>query len=431
MIKPRLNWIVPAALGVVIVAAVGVAVLNRVRTTDVRIAVSEAGSIGYRAAEKLDQILQREQSGVRLQLVPTTGATTNMDLLDRGEVSLAVVQADLPPAADARLLAHLVPQLYHLIVPVNSLVGTPADLVGLRVGTLPEGSGAFRALQVILDHYAIEQQHLAVLRSEPFDVLIAAFEAGELDAVFLSDIVGAERPTRLLAPGAARLVPIDQVAAMRLKRPALTEAIISRGTYDASPALPPEDLPTVAVQTQLVADADLPAPVVYAIASALFDHRHEFATVNPQATGLSAPEAGAPTGIALHAGAERYLARDEPSMIEANPDFFALILTLITLGGSSAFAIRTMLTRSQKNRADQHNREIMALLERSRNLRDLAALAAAEAQLYEILNQVIDDIDHDRIDPESVESFKLAWNPAIESIRHRQMLARQTQEPVA
>ncbi|MEN9228767.1 MAG: hypothetical protein Q6K26_03520 [Gloeomargarita sp. SZTDM-1c_bins_89] len=44
-------------------------------------------------------------------------------------------------------------------------------------------------------------------------------------------------------------MPIDQAAAIRIFHPATEPNVIPRGTYKASPPVPPQDLPTVGVRS--------------------------------------------------------------------------------------------------------------------------------------------------------------------------------------
>jgi hypothetical protein len=53
---------------------------------------------------------------------------------------------------------------------------------------------------------------------------------------------------------------------------------------------------------------------------------------------------------------------------------------------------------------------------------DRERLAQVERRLFDMFKNFVDDMDHDRLDGDAAESFMLAWNQAIQSVRHRQLL---------
>lgn len=117
-----------------------------------------------------------------------------------------------------------------------------------------------------------------------------------------------------------------------------------------------------------------------------------------------------------------YYERDKPGFLEANPDYIALIITLITMAASGFMTVRSMLSKRQKKRADAYNEEIVALMEIVQDSNDLQQLARAERRLFDMFKNFVEDMDNDRLDNEAAESFMLAWNQAIQAVRHREVL---------
>lgn len=96
---------------------------------------------------------------------------------------------------------------------------------------------------------------------------------------------------------------------------------------------------------------------------------------------------------------------------------------------SGLWQLRLWLEGRQKNRADSYNLEILALLEQVLKTDDLKELDKIRQQLFEILRQVVVDLDTDRISPESFQSFTFPWEMAISALRHREMILMQQHQP--
>jgi GTP cyclohydrolase I len=92
------------------------------------------------------------------------------------------------------------------------------------------------------------------------------------------------------------------------------------------------------------------------------------------------------------------------------------------MAGSIFLAMRARIASLQKNRADQYNQEIVDLMENVRASSDREKLDEAENRLFKMFEQVIQDIDKDRITADSLGSFTLSWNQAIETVRHRRIV---------
>jgi uncharacterized protein len=422
MMNSKLVRVILAALVAIAVAAGGYVYYDRTQVHTVRIGTSGPGNISYTFSEALANVASRETKQLRLTFVETKGSAENMQLLQEGKIDLAVVQNDTPAAPQARMVASLYPQLFHLIVPVDSPIQSVADLKGKRVGTPAAGGSSYAAFMILIGHYDLGPEDFAAFKNLSSGELVDGLLKGELDAVFGADAMGEERPTKLVGSGFARLVPVDQGDAMRLTMPYIESLTIPKGAYKANPPLPAEDLLTVGIQVSLVAHKDLKPGVVQEITRLLFDHRLELAKAAPQLTALKSPHESATVTIAVHEGAMAYYERDKPGFLEANVDIIGLLITLITMAASGVLAVRSMLSQRQKKRADQYNEEIVALMDLVQGSADAEQLAKAERRLFDLFKDFVDDMDHDRISNDSAESFMLAWNQAIQSVRHRQLL---------
>lgn len=410
------------AMVVLLAMGGGYVYYDQQRVQVLRIGTSGAGNVSYTVSQALAKVAAREYPRLRLEIVETKGAVENMRLLHEGKVDLAFAQSDIPAVPEARLVAHVHPQLFHLIVRSDSTIRSVADLKGKRVGTPGKGGGSYNAFVVLMKHFDLVPEDFASFRNVSSSVLVKDLLGGELDAVFGSDAYGEERPRQLLGSGRTRLVPIDQAAAMRLTLPYIIAQTIPKGAYKANPPIPGNNLDTVAIQSSLLAHRDVDTALVHELTRLLFDYRLELIAAAPQLTALKSPLEGGAEGMAIHDGARAFYDRDKPSFIEANTDYIALLMTLLTMGGSGLLAMRSRLNQAKKKRGDQYNQEIVTLMELVQNSDDLAQLATAERKLLAMFRQVVDAKDQGELESDSLEQFVLTWNQALQAVRHRQLV---------
>lgn len=418
----RLFWLF---IAIVVVLCGAYLYHDRTHTHTFTIATSKKSSVSYHFGETLARVLQREYPQIKFQVLETKGSVENMRMLHEGKVDFAIVQDDVASVPEARLLATLYPQLFHLVVPVDSTIHDVSDLKGKRVGTSSVGGSSYESFLALIARYEINTGDFSSFQPLSSSDLVKAYAKGELDAVFTSDTIGEERPAKLLSNGHSRLVAIDQAAAMHLASPYIEAAVIPKGAYKANPAIPAEDLGTVAIQTSLLANKDVDKQVVRTITQLIFDHQLELSEVLPPLINMRSPLESGAVKMAVHDGALEYYERNKPNFLQENSDYVALLLTFFTMGISAFLTLRATLKRRKKVNADHYSREIIAALEHAQASTELDELDNQETLLLEMFKRVVDDLHQKRLDEESVEIFMLTWSQAIESVRHKQLLLKQ------
>jgi hypothetical protein len=183
----------------------------------------------------------------------------------------------------------------------------------------------------------------------------------------------------------------------------------------------------VAVNALLVAHEDLPAKVVNALTSTLHQHRNELVAIYPRAAMIRLDTSG-DLGLPLHPGAEAFYRQGEPEFLVEYAEPMALLLSVTVLGASGLLQLRSWLLGKQKNRADSYNLEILALIDAIGQVQSLEELSALRKTLFDILKQVVIDLDVDRITSESFESFTFPWEIANNAIRHQEAVLQNRQE---
>ncbi len=269
-----------------------------------QIATAIKGGLYHEFSIVLADLLE-ERSGSVVDLRETMGSLENGHLLLEREVDLAILQAtalqrheDLS-LSDLAVLAPLYPEVVQVIVRNELNVDSITGLVGHNVSIGPENSGMRESAKHLLSHYRIDVDEVG--RTDAY------FMELETDPTIDAAIVttGLDNPdlNRLLATERYRLLPIRDASAIDLRNPFFHPFTVPRGYFHERPALPPDDLQTIATTAVLAAHQDCSSLLVAETLGALYatDLRPRFPHL------LAKREALASAPVPVHAAARSYL----------------------------------------------------------------------------------------------------------------------------
>jgi len=378
----------------------------------------------YAFGQAIAQVTQKHAPNIQVTIVTSAGSAQNMDDVNTGAADLGLVQSDTPVQPSARAVAQLYPEMFHLIARETANIETMRDLRGKRVALMPKGSGSYELFWPLARHYGLSKQDFEA-RPGTADEGHAALLAGEVDALFR--IIGLGNPSvaDLFEDEQLALVGIAQLGALQLNQPYLESTVIPQGSYSGSQPTPPTDLPVIAVSALLIANENVDPDIVKTITKVLYEHRNELVTITPRAASIQSPERSQNLGFPLHPGARAYYAQDNPSFFVKYAEAMGFLLSLSLLLVSSFWQFRQWLIGRQKNRADDYNLEILALIEQVEHAETLEQLQELRSQLFSILRQVVIDLDIDKISPESFQSFTFPWEVAMTTLHHQEMVLHQ------
>ena len=386
------------------------------------IAAGPADGDAFRLARAIAEVVHRYNAGIKIVVLETRGSNQDMELLGTGRVQLAAVQADTRAAPAARLIAPLFPDALQLVVRDDAGIESVADLRGHKIALPPRGGGQYDTYWFLAEHYDLDSDDFVAL---PMDTEAGNFAmtVGAVDAVFRVRAPGNKSIQSLIANTPTHLVPIDQAAAMQLKRPALEPGTIPKGSYRGFPPLPEEDLPTAAVQRLLIAGADVDDQIVNTITSTLFERRRDLLGITPLAGFISTPDQARGTFLPLHPGAQRYYDREKPSFIQENAEPIALLFSFIVIVGSGLFRLAS---QRRKGRLDDYNRQLLVVWKEAATTEDQAQLLRQREELMGVLGRVVDDAEEGRITAEGFNIFSFTWEAVYESTRDKLLIGRRS-----
>jgi len=396
---------------VALVAVAGImayAALTAPLSIKLRLGADQINSEPYEMGTAIAHVISRTYPGIKIEVVSTGGSSENMNLLTSGDLDLALVQAEVISRENVSLLAVLYHDLFQLLVRDDSGIQTLKDLEGKRIALPPVTSGQYRAFWFLANHYGLAPERIVAI---PMNTYMAdeALVQGQIDAIFR--VRGPRNSSIRVLFGRTnlRFIPIDQGAALHLRQPAYSPAFIPKGSYRGDPATPAEKLPTVAVDRMLVARDDVPEDVARAITSVLFEKRRDLALRTPLAALIRQPDLRQGTMLPVHEGALSYFDREKPSFLEEKAEFLALVLSLIVVVTSLAFAFARRFYERQKGRIEDYSVELLELEKSSKAAKSIPDLDVYKLRLTEILAEAVDDMRQRRINAEGLQLFSFVW----------------------
>jgi TRAP transporter TAXI family solute receptor len=298
--------LVLAAIGALVFAALSLYLSRREDRMAILLA---AGDARGRRAEIAQALANEARShGLDVTVVESEGSEDSREMVERREVDVALVQGGLDGNDDVREVAPLVLESLHLLVRGDSDVWTLEDLRGQRVMLAPPRSGT-RSLSLSLTELAgLHPGHDYTEVPMTYAELDAASDAELPDAIFHISTLPSPNARRLLIGRGYRLVPLPFAQAMSLRDVAVSQGVIPAYAYDAAPATPREDVPTLATRMIAIASRHTRPEAVRRLLEALESERFL------RHANLPRPDPGLflQPEFPLHPGTVGWMHRDDP-----------------------------------------------------------------------------------------------------------------------
>ncbi len=267
----------------------------------------------------------KNNAGINVVVVSTDGSKANIQGIDAGNYQLGTVQSDVMTYAwegtrsfesegkidSFRVVAGLYAESVQLVT-MDPEIKSVADLAGKSVSIGAPGSGVyFNAVDVLAAAGLTENDIKAQYQS--FADSADALKDGKIDAAFI--VAGAPTPaiTELCTTNDAYLVPIDGDIADKLMTdcPFYSVCTIPAGTYEGQEA----DVNTVTVKATLIVSASASEDDVYNLTKAIFDNIDAITLENGKGAELSILNATEGITVPFHAGAAKYFAEKDTTVV--------------------------------------------------------------------------------------------------------------------
>jgi len=255
----------------------------------VRIATGAKNGAYYTFANEYARLLAND--GISLEVVPTAGSVENLQLLKKGEVSLALVQGGSATKDDKERL-HSLGSLF--LEPVwifarkQSAIKRFLELKGKRVSVGVAGSGTHLLAIQLLSAAGLTETNTRFIREDSTQAIDSLLH-GKVDAAFF--VASPEAPIihKLFAIPGAELLSFERAPAYGRLFPFLTQVTLSEGVINLQQNIPPRDTMLVAASANLAARGDLNASLIPGILNAVarvhqtggvLEHKRQFPSVD-------------------------------------------------------------------------------------------------------------------------------------------------------
>ena len=282
-----------------------------------QVRMATGGNTGtyYAFGSAVGQILT-EKTKIPITVQSTGASKANIQLIDAGEVELAIVQNDVMDYAWRGVdlfngekintfssMAALYAEVCQVVANPASGIKTIADLKGKNVSVGDAGSGTeFNASQ-ILEAYGITFNDIGK-QNLSFGASADALRDNKIDAFFC--VAGAPTPAIIdLATGKDIVIlEVDdsRAAALIQKYPFYTQFPIPGGSYKGHSGA----VKTVAVKATFIVSSKLSEDTVYRLTKTLFESKAQIEAAHIKGRELSSSYAVEGISVPFHAGADKY-----------------------------------------------------------------------------------------------------------------------------
>ena len=289
---------------------------------DYRFMTGPQGGSWYPLGGAISNFVRDNELGMRLRVMPG-GGISNVIAIERGKASFGfgnvtstvdAMEGRAPfkgQSTEVRHLVSLYPQWFQFVTAASSGIITIADMDGRDIAVGPRGHSGEQATRHALAVFGLSYDDLGKVNHVGYTDAVALLKDGHIDAfgVLTSVPSGAIMDTASARPIRLLSISDDRLAALQQFNPQYVRRIIPAGAY---PGLD-EDLKTFGTWTHMIARADVPDDVVYAVVEALVAHVGDMAAVVNAMQNATIESLATPVGVPFHPGALQFF-RDQGVM---------------------------------------------------------------------------------------------------------------------
>ena len=287
----------------------------RGKAEQIRLATGGSTGTYYSFGSAVGQILS-EKTKIPISVQSTGASKANIQLIDSGEVEIAIVQNDVMDYAyrgvdlfngekisSFTTMAAIYAEVCQVIANPAAGINTIADLKGKNVSVGDAGSGTEFNARQILEAYGVSFNDINK-QNLNFGASADALRDNKIDAFFC--VAGAPTPAivDLAASKDVVLLQIDGAHAAQLMSsyPFYTQFPIPGGIYRGHP----ETVNTVAVKATFIVSSKMKDDTVYELTKCLFENKTLIEGAHVKGSELSPAYAVEGISVPFHPGAAKY-----------------------------------------------------------------------------------------------------------------------------
>ena len=279
------------------------------------IATGGTSGVYYPLGNAIAEIWNNSVEGIHVTARATGGSVENMNLLNKGEVQLAIVQNDIMDYAyrgiymfsdriqNLTTIGTLYDEVVHIVASKKSGIQSVDDFRGKRISIGDVGSGCEFNAKQILEGYGIELTDIQKYNLSYKDAA-EAIKSGQIDACFIASGVPNAAISELAKNDEIVLIPVMGAPADKIcnNYNFYTKTVIPPRTYENTTS----GIPVLAVKATLAISSAVDEEIVYDMTKALFDNLGALGKAHAKGKEVSPKTAVAGVSVPFHNGAIRY-----------------------------------------------------------------------------------------------------------------------------
>ena len=362
----------------------------------IRMATGTAGGRYRAVADALGKELAA-RSGVPVEIVETRGSIENLDLLERGELELALFQPEAvsQDSGDHSLIrsaGNVFSEIVVVLARRGSEITSAFDLKDKRVSIGVKESGDRAMAEILLAHcgFAVED-----VESEDFNygLIEKGFREATLDAAIVTVGLDAEFLRTIARDGLADVIEVPFADALAARKLGTQTVVIPAGSFCTKPVpVPAESVSSVGVRSQLLTTVDVPDALIVLVDEVLMDQRFQRTNRLRELFAEGQSFATMRTLFPMHDGAVHYF---EPELkpllsadfVEATEGLRSFVVSMLFAGWLVWRWLRENRIRQQEHRLDRFIRQLLDIERRQMDL-DQTASGDDSGKLNDLLDEV-------------------------------------------
>jgi TRAP-type uncharacterized transport system substrate-binding protein len=257
----------------------------------------------------LARVLQSEaaKNGLTLEIMPVSGSMNTLEAVSSGELDIALIQGGLEKTMpNVSHVAMLPPEIVHIIVKPD--ISSINDLKGKTVNMGSTGGGTRIVAKKVLDFFGLKESTDYIEKNYSDEELFNMRPDELPDAIISISYIPSYIADYFIKEQGYRLLGIPNADSLGLRHVWVENSQILQCTYNADPPIPEEDIPTVGVELEIIANSNVNPQAVSKFMEVLYNSSIE----NVIKQTLTEESGDSLSQYPLSAGAVVYINRNEP-----------------------------------------------------------------------------------------------------------------------
>jgi uncharacterized protein len=395
------------------------------RPIELRVAVGPPEREDHALLTGLARRLADTKASVRLQVVSQPGSVEAARALDRGEVDLAVIRADVSVPNSARALAIM--QKHAVIVVATDRTKKAledfGDLKERKLGVIGSPSANDLLIDRLLLHSGLAPTALTRVPLTR-ETMVEAIRKGQVDAVLITGPLNGATVASFNAAaarafrGAPPFIELDAEAIAKTA-PEYTAEEIPAGAFRAAPMVPAEALPTLFFDQLLVATTKLPEEQAGALTRLIFESRVPLQAEYPTARLVMAASTDKDAAVPAHPGAAAYYNGEEKSFFERYGDALFYGPMLLSLVGTAGLATYRYLTRDRTFVLAERFTRLRTIVRDAHRASSLDELTKLEDDLSGMFDELVERLARGGLEESEISTALLIFKHVSDALGER------------